>query len=59
MDTVYNGLSVEGLCPVRIQSVSLLWTLKFIVSSVLLLILMFQQYRNMLANIGVATRGAK
>jgi hypothetical protein len=33
MDIVYNGLSVQGLCHVRIQSVSLLRTLKFSVSS--------------------------
>ena len=33
MDIVYNGLSVQGLCHVRIQSVSVLRTLKFSVSS--------------------------
>ena len=61
-DIVYNGLCVQGVCHVRIQSVSLFRTLKFSVSSILLLILMFGQYRNMLANMGswgVATRGAK
>ena len=47
MDIVYKRLSVQGVCHVRIQSVSLLRTLKFSVSSALLLILAFGLYGNM------------